>query len=203
MIRQRVVTPVVTKSGKNWTHLQRMSVHRVAPKVVTTAWPRVVTTTWQRACVFPGKTRQFAPRKGLVASARIAISVTRLAARMTGLEPATSGSTVRCSNQLSYIPGKGHKCQFPGHLQDTAPKIPVREGELGLPTMLRYANKLRLTPRRFRQGKSDPGGRTAETCFIGAGVGCRAAVGATGAGGGGTDQHAGIGHGRGNTGSPG
>ena len=27
-----------------------------------------------------------------------------LKARMTGLEPATSGVTGRCSNQLSYIP---------------------------------------------------------------------------------------------------
>ncbi len=32
----------------------------------------------------------------------------RVEARMTGLEPATSGVTGRCSNQLSYIPKAQH-----------------------------------------------------------------------------------------------
>ncbi len=30
-------------------------------------------------------------------------------ARTTGLEPATSGSTGRCSNQLSYVPKISHR----------------------------------------------------------------------------------------------
>jgi hypothetical protein len=35
------------------------------------------------------------------------VLLTRIKARSTGVEPATSGSTVRCSNQLSYDPEKG------------------------------------------------------------------------------------------------
>ena len=46
-------------------------------------------------------------RRAIIAGSsrsRVAASAYRTRARTTGLEPATTGSTVRYSNQLSYVP---------------------------------------------------------------------------------------------------
>jgi hypothetical protein len=51
-------------------------------------------------------------------------------ARMTGLEPATSGVTGRCSNQLSYIPRK--KQRLARGIYDYAPDARPVKGQ-GLP----------------------------------------------------------------------
>ena len=45
---------------------------------------------------------------------RVGATENAIEARVTGLEPATSGSTVRCSNQLSYTLLWGSFVQFEG-----------------------------------------------------------------------------------------
>jgi hypothetical protein len=71
---------------------------------------------------------------------------------MTGLEPATSGVTGRCSNQLSYIPSR-----FKGRREKITSAIgrvkgPVADARLGQPGLLGLATRTDGDGWRIRPG---------------------------------------------------
>ena len=77
---------------------------------------------------------------------------------MTGLEPATSGVTGRCSNQLSYIPFVGSTSEIYPRIGPCQPPAPGlrRDGAGGLPSGLRTD---RLGVPRVREAGGASGGR--------------------------------------------
>ena len=93
---------------------------------------------------------------------------------MTGLEPATSGSTVRCSNQLSYIP-KGRaavRAVLAGResvVWKSTPSTSLRQESL-VPSQERLSRQLVTAPEVSSAAKLRPASQKNETSRLDGGL---------------------------------